>query len=362
MRIYSITLLLLLINSLSFGQEIDPWFSFWNSDSTLIGYKNQKGIVKIEPKFVAISNASRFDGLIAAIEQRDEAWDYYYLLKSGAIVGRDSLYFYDNAPDCESEGFIRFRDRSTDKVGMFDKAGYMCIPAEYNDLLNVRNGLVVGLKGAKKKQWPSGEHYSWVGGTQVVLDTANRVLIEDFSYDKSINFFSMEKTSNPHPDTKRRSFLGVDGAYYSFVDFEKEFKQWLFNDFLIGLNEEMLIKASNDTIVWGAANGWEYTEKTHFIKSNFNLLKKVFLEVMEPQCDFFITQDGLNPFMFEGAAYSSYFNNCREAKDWLYPTMTVVVSHGNEKDFTQNHYEFLRTAVGYKLLTVTIRNDSIQIP
>ncbi len=55
-----------------------------------------------------------------------------------------------------------------------------------------------------------------------------------------------------------------------------------------------------------------------------------------------------------------YFNNCGEAKEWIYPMMTIVVSHKNKKNFSQNHYEFLRTDKGYKLISVTIENEKIK--
>jgi hypothetical protein len=55
------------------------------------------------------------------------------------------------------------------------------------------------------------------------MDTNNNILIENFDPDDNLNFFSLEITKTPHPDTLRRSFLAKDGSYYSFVGFEKEF-------------------------------------------------------------------------------------------------------------------------------------------
>ncbi len=65
-------------------------------------------------------------------------------------VQKGNLYFFDNGPDCESEGFIRFRDRKADKAGLLNSEGEIAIPPVYNDLTNVRNGLVIALMGAKK--------------------------------------------------------------------------------------------------------------------------------------------------------------------------------------------------------------------
>ncbi|MHC0443614.1 WG repeat-containing protein, partial [Flavobacterium sp. 3-210] len=81
----------------------------------------------------------------------------YYLTKQGKIVGRDSLYVFDNGPDCENEGFIRFTNHKTDKMGIFNSEGKIVIPAQYSALTKVRNGLIVVLKDAEKQQ--DGEHF-----------------------------------------------------------------------------------------------------------------------------------------------------------------------------------------------------------
>lgn len=364
MKHYILTFLLAAFNLTLFGQSNDTWTAFWNNDTTLIGYKDKNGVVKIEPKFTGFSSAKKFDNIIAVSEETNGQWKSYYLTKTGRIVGIDSLHIFDNGSDCESEGCIRFRDKKTDKVGMFNGKGEIVVPAIYNDLTRVRNGMIVGLKGAEKKYWDEDNHagcnhFSWTGGQTVLIDTLNNILVENFSYDSSINFFTLEKTKTLCSDTIRKSFLATDGTYYSFIEFEKEFRQWLTNDLLIDLTEEKLINACLDNIVWESTSGWVISKKEQFIKNNFLVLKNGLLEIMQPNCDYFVSQDGLNPFMFQGIEFEKYFNNCGEAKDWLYPTMTLVVSHKNKKDFTQNHYEFLRTDNGYKLICVTIRNKNI---
>lgn len=347
------------------GQSNDTWTSFWNKDTTLIGYNDKNGIVKIEPKFSGFTSASKFDHIIAVSEESDGKWNSYYLTKSIKIIGRDSLHIFDNTPDCESEGFIRFRDRKTDKVGMFDRTGKIVVPAIYNDLTRVRNGMIIGLKGAEKKYWDKDKHsgcnhFSWTGGQEVLIDTANSVLVENFKYDNSLNFFTLEKTKEPHSDTIRKSFLAIDGTYYSFVDFEKEFKEWITKELLNNLTVDRLIAISYDTITWETTSGWGKTSKEKLLADNFAILKNGLLEILQPKTNYFISTDGLNPFMFEGTEFEKYFNNCGESKDWIYPTMSIVISHGTKKDFSQNHYEFLRTDKGYKLICLTIRNDKMK--
>lgn len=214
MKILTLTFLLTLLKFFVFGQNNNTWTAFWNKDTSLIGYKDKNGEVKIEPKFQSgFTSANKFDDIVAVAEEVNQHWTFYYLTKSGRIAGRDSLYIFDNGSDCESEGFIRFRDKKTDKAGMFNRNGEVVIPAEYNDMTRVRNGLIVALKGATKKLWEGGEHYSWIGGKEILIDTANRILID--------SFFSLLISLQPNTDPIRQNFKAINGKYYSFVDFDK---------------------------------------------------------------------------------------------------------------------------------------------
>jgi hypothetical protein len=358
-------LFLLFVSSLTaFGQS-DSWISFWNEDTTLIGYKDQNGVVKIEPKFTGFANAGRFDHIIAATEEHDGNWTSYYLTKSGKIVGWDSLHVFDNSADCESEGFIRFRDKKTDQVGLFDRTGKVAVPALYNELTRVRNGMIIGLKGAEKKFWDKDEHsgcnhFSWTGGQEVLIDTNNKVLVEKFSYNEVLNFFSIQKTETTHPDSTRISFLATDGSYYSFSDFQKEFEQWVRKELLTDLSTEKLIAASYDSITRETEDGWEKVAGKQLIADNFAILQSGLREILEPKTDYFISTGGLNPFMFDGPEFENYFTNCGESKDWIYPTMSIIISHTSKKDFSQDHYEFLRTDEGYKLICVSIRDQKMK--
>ena len=354
-------ILILLLTTVSFtlfGQSDDIWTAFWNEDTTLIGYKDKNGVIKIEPRFSGLSNMGKFENIIGVIEEINETWSSYYLTKAGKIVGRSSLHFFDFKVDCENEGFIRFRDNEMDKVGMFNRNGDIAIPAEYNDMTRIKNGMAIAIKGAEK-HW-KGEIYSWVGGEEVLIDTLNHVLIENFSYTDDLSFFSLEKTSTPHADTIRKSFLAKDGNYYSFIDFEKEFEQWLKKDLIVDLTSEKLIDNSYDTITWRSSTGWTGTDRRKFVTDNFFVLRNGMSEILNPECKFFISSDSFFSFMHDDNESEKYYNNCNEFKDWIYPAMKIVISHGEKKDYSQNHYTFLRTDDGYKLISVSIRNDEIK--
>jgi hypothetical protein len=64
--------------------------------------------------------------------------------------------------------------------------------------------------------------------------------------------------------------------------------------------------------------------------------------------------------MYEGVEFEKYFNNCGDAKEWVFPVMNIVISHNDKKNFSQNNYDFLRTESGYKLISVTIKNEKIR--
>jgi hypothetical protein len=341
------------------GQSKDSWTSFWNKDTTLIGYKNKDGTVKIEPKFVGVTIAKEFDDIIAVTEAINDSSASYYLTKTGRIVGRDSLYIFDNGADCESEGYIRFHDGKTDKVGMFNKNGDIVVPAEYNALSNIRNGMIIALKGAEKKQ--RGEHFSWKGGEVLLIDSINRTLITNFKFYYNLNFFSVIISDHPTKDSIRQTFQGVNGQYYSFIDFDKEFWQWLKTSLLRDLTKKALLSSSFQKItVWKEPEGWIGEEKGYFIEKNFELLNTKLLELNSSKCDYSIFAEGLNPFIFESEEYKEYFNNCAASKDWLYPVKNVVITYKNKRDLKQNSFEFLRTEIGYKLISVTIQNGKLK--
>ncbi len=341
-----------------FAQDSEVWNYFNNYDTTLSGYKDQNGNIRIEPKFVR--SPIKFDLIIAVTEDVHGDYQSYYLTKSGRIVGRDSVHYYDNGQDCESEGFIRFRDYKTDKAGLFNRNGDVAIPAEYNDISRVENGMIIALKGAVKKMWEGGEHYSWEGGKEQLIDTNNHVLIDNFDSKHHFNFYSLVITTSPHQDNGRISLLGEDGRHYSFVDFEKEFERWFKDDFLFTLNRQNLIKNAMDSITWWSGEEWLKSSREQFIVNNYPVLETGLFEVLKPKTDYFISSDGLNRFMFEGPEFEKFFDNCGDPKTGRYPVLEVIVTHKKRKDISQNHYEFLRTDNGYKLISVSVRDQNLK--
>jgi hypothetical protein len=360
MKQINLIFLLILIHSTVFGQNKNTWNAFWNKDSSLLGFKDRSGIVKIEPKFTCFTLAQKFDHIIAVMEVIDRNHRSYYLTKTLKSFGEDSVHIFDNGADCESEGFIRFQDYKKDKVGVFNRYGKIAIPAVYNELSQVRNGLTIARIGAEKKYFGNdtiSTYFSWEGGKELLLDTNNNIIIDNFKFNMNLNLFSIKKSILPNPDSTRQNFIGTDGQYYSFVDFEKEFKSWLKDSLLNNFSKVNLLLTSCEKIFYSKEPDSRTSEsKTSFFNKNFQLVKSKLLQLNSANCNYSICNEGLNPFIYNPKEYSNYFNNCGESKDWLYPVKDVVISYDGKNGVIQDHFEFLRTDNGYKLIEVTIGN------
>ncbi len=347
-------------------QTEDSWTAFRDEQSESIGFKDLRGRIRIEAQYNNFMIAERFDKIVAVMEENNGKGDAYYLTKSGKKVGRNNVYIFDNGPDCESEGFIRFKDHQRDKVGMFNGDGDVVIPAEYDDLSNVRNGLVIALKDARKKypegNKPSGcHHFIWEGGKEYLIDTHNKIIIDNFKDGSSLNLFSIQTGEAPLKDIRRKSYVGTDGRYYSFIDFKKEFQAWLNSSVLKSLSREKLIESSYDKIYfWKEPQGWTFEISREFINRNYDLIKNRLSELDRENSDYFISMEGLNPLIYEAPEFVSYFDNCRQPKEWQYPVLNVTVNHKTKNDFYQDIFEFLRTQNGYKLISMTIRNATLK--
>ena len=271
------------------------------------------------------------------VENDSNNFEGYYLTKTGKIVGRDSICFFDQSPDFEKEGFIRFQDYKLDKVGVFNRNGDVVIPADYSCVSKVMNGMFVVLKGAER-HWAKGhEHYSWVGGKEYLIDTNNRVVIENFSSDSYLNFNSIKISKVSDMDTVRVNFLGVNGMYYSFIDYNKEFKKWVSDIFLKNLSIDNLLKYMTDTIEWSSRSFYGVIDKQTFVSNNIKNLTKEIRRLKSSKTDYSI--------------FDEHFDISDD------PVFRIVI---NNKNLTQDHFTFIFTKDGYKINDISIRKFELQ--
>jgi len=73
-----------------------------------------------------------------------------------------------------------------------------------------------------------------------------------------------------------------------------------------------------------------------------------------------VTINGLNRYIYTGKEYDIYFDDCSNAKINKYPVLELITEHDVGKNYKQNHYSFLKTDNGYKLISFTIRTKEIK--
>ncbi|WP_236199315.1 hypothetical protein [Pseudomonas pseudonitroreducens] len=343
----------------------EPWVAFTQND--LVGFKDSRGAVKVAPTLVqGLTLARRFERIIAAGEETADGYRTYYLLRDGRQVAPGSLYFFDNAPVCESEDSIRFRDHQRDKVGFLDGNGQVLIAAELSDASAMHNGMVVALKGASRTCADPGtslehcEHRSWKGGTQLLLDRHGKTLVSNFDSTRAgaLDWFSLQISEQPTSDPRRVFFKGVDGRYISFVDIEKDFAIWFREVFLAHLDDASL-QAHSAVRVWNGEGGeplddWRSALPAQMIRQHGPVLRER-LEALRASADYGVRQDDMG-WPFDPESDPQYFDNCGEFAQWKTPKVSAM-EHWNQGSFEPARhasFDFIRTVDGYRLVAFSI--------
>lgn len=177
----------------------------------------------------------------------------------------------------------------------------------------------------------------------------------------NLNFYSLIISNEPSRDSFRQSFRAVDGRYYSFIDFDKEFKSWLKVNLIDHFTKDNLLDATYDEVIfWKEPKGWIKEEKKSFIERNYELIKSKLFAYNSNKEEYSIFSGGLNSYMYTSNNFDNFYNNCRESKSWIYPVKSIVISGKKKNDSLQDHFEFLRTDNGYKLICVTIERGKIK--
>jgi hypothetical protein len=275
--------------------------------------------------------------------------------------------------DCEKENKIRFRDPITDKVGFFDRFGKIAIPAVYEEAYPFHNGLAVVMQGAKRICWEgrefspahSCEHWSWQGGRTMVINEKNVVLIDSFSLEQAsqVDWYSLATQSDNKPDKNRFSFKGTNGKYYFFLDKKAIFTTWFYDHFLSAIQSDVNQLSTYCFREVAVDDGfkdevWRLYQKSEFLKRYKKEVVQRLKECKRTSPNASIILEDLNPYIFEGASFREFYDDCDEHNQEKYPVFTVVLSHYQKGEPTyQEHFEFLRTPMGYRLILVSIHKQ-----
>lgn len=194
----------------------------------------------------------------------------------------------------------------------------------------------------------------------MLTDTTNRLLIENFAIPNSVSLHTLQLSDKPATDPLRKYYRGVNGRYYGFIDTDAEFKRWL-KILLTDISKTPLRNATFHQVkYWQEAAGWLSASRDSFIDKNFELLRRLLLRLKSEDARYDMFNESLNPYLFDSEIFSAYFNNCNEAREGQYPVKNVVVNHGTGRNLKQDHFTFLRTDSGYKLISVSLSTEQLK--
>ncbi|OKS87452.1 WG repeat-containing protein [Mucilaginibacter polytrichastri] len=362
-------LLLLFCISISslHAQIANNWFSYYNAQKESIGYKDANGKIKIPAHFNGLTHTSTFRNIIAVDDA--DTHTSYYLLKNGQNVAKDSLYVWDFTYDCEQEGTIRFRDPVTDRVGFLDKNGKVNIRAVYNDARPFYNGLALVIHDGKRicadgtpYKAEFCEHWSWDGIT-ALINKKGEIVADSINImnTANLNWYSGKVADGPADTTLYTSFKAKNNKYYTFINYQKEFENWFYQHFLSGLQSNSLPSYCFDELT--VEGLWKQTLRKHyskdiFIKKYSALLLLKLAAVKKRQLETSIVSEELNTLIYNSRLFKTYHTDCGAPNTAKFPSFDVITSHytNSHQLNYQEHYSFLRTTDGYKLIAVALKS------
>lgn len=309
------------------------------------------------------------------IDETDEGLDIYYLIKKedGTDLRVDNVYCYDVvAPDYANENFIRFRDDKQEFVGLYNDKGVAVIPPTYSSLSKVHNGMLYGLKDAVKDNiGRNGDRHSvLLGGTTVLLNTKGEVLIEDMDTPNvSLDMFSLKLTDEPILESYYKSYKGVNGKYYNFVELEKYFEDFVKNDFLPSTKDNKWEKYLSDKVITdievkneNVGDYMRYTKdemlqtQKHKVVKAFNLATDTSEEVRKLVYDVNDWVASVDEEVIEEKDKNIYMNEIGEWREAEFPIFELNIKEVHERQTRSNHFEFYRNKKGeMTLFKITIR-------
>ena len=335
------------------------------------GYRDAGGRVRLPATFGTFTPAVRFRRIMAV--QDAQTGRGYYLLKSGRVVGRDSVYMSsDYEVACESEGTIVFLDKRKDRVGFLNALGKPLIPAVYNYATPFHNGLAI-VRSKAHKRCLSGEadtvqceHPGWKGGRTLLINPRNEVLLDAGKSDEiyQVNLYSLQVNPVAVDTAVTSSFQSVSGDRYVFINYEKEFAHWLYNVFVPAVQ-------SGEARRFGALcfeevavsnrpfRGWPHYGRATFVAKYYQpVLYPRLRHLRQQQKNVYLFLDDLNQFIFNSRSFPAFYTDCGEPFQAKYPAFEVAISYaaqpGQPGTEHQEHFDFIRTTGGYRLFSVSL--------
>lgn len=345
-----IFLAIILISFAGHGQGIGLWTAFYDKDSTLMGFKDAHGEIVIAPRFSPMTSTRYVAHLAGVTEKVSGTWRSYYLLRSGKTIGRDSVYIFDNGPDCENEGFIRFRDPVTGKAGLFDKYGHIAIPAQYSDISRVNNGLVWALKDAVAERTVDGEHQVWIGGKTLLLDTTHTTLVDPIDYSGTLDLFSLRMSARDDAQGPEVGFNGTNGQWYIFKDVKKDFETWLRDSLLPELSQEGLEEVTMDSLPQWEDGHPIWVPRSSYLEMRYSRIRDGLQAIQTSKAESFISVQGLDAYLYDSPEYTQFFNTCGEARREQYPVLVLVINRLLDPKQPQEQFRFLKMGSTYRFL------------
>ena len=304
---------------------------------------------------VVFAKENKSDKIIAISKIDNGLYESYYLTRTGKKVGIDSLYMYDNGVDCENEGYIRFRDHKIDKVGFYDNDGNVAIPPIYSDASKVHNGMIFTISGKRVKD---GE-MTYSVGDEALVDIHGNTLIDNFTLNEDINLYSIViEDKNYSISPIRDYFQGKNGKTYSFVNYKKEFSYWFESVFKKELAKEKIKNHFFDKVsYWDDSYGWVLARKEDLTKGMVSDIIQKLNRAKIKNATYQISLDDINSLIYQGKEFEPYYNICYEQIVGKYPVADATFDGKNKGKSVQDHFEFLRTDKGYKLIGISIRSE-----
>lgn len=313
----------------------------------LVGFK-RGDVVLFEPQFDSLWCPDEIKHIAIVRRHREKGGKFVYLTSQGQIIDSVGPYFFDNGPDAEYNGFIRFKDNHSERVGLLNRRGEVVVPAIYNDLSHVRNGFLTALIGADIAR--EGEHTYFVGGEELLLDTLDRVLINSFTFEnsQSIDFYSVKQVRlRADLDTTRINFPSTQSVYYSFENYETAFAKWLENNLLSDFTPQrfksVLYPEVRVNIDYGE---WQYLSPDTLMDCHYDRFYQALIRLKDADCEYFYSRDSFHP------GYGSYRNPTNTDE---HPIVKIVITSPNG---VQEYFDFYRTDQEYRLIEATFRRKS----